>query len=50
MCTAGYSFYNHMVSCRMLPLRRLLRWTRTAVQQLGFGAADRRVLFAASHK
>lgn len=45
----GYSFYNHMVSTRMLPLRRLLRWTRTAHSTLGFGPEDRRVLFAASH-
>lgn len=47
---AGYSFYSHLVSTRMLPLRRLVRWTRTAHSQLGFDAGDRRVLFAASHK
>lgn len=34
----------------MLPLRRMVRWTRTAHSQLGFDAGDRRVLFAASHK
>jgi hypothetical protein len=44
------SFYSHMVSTRMLPLRRLLRWTRTAHSQLGFAPGDTRVLFAASHK
>ena len=47
---AGYSFYSHLVSTRMLPLRRLVRWTRTAHTQLGFDTGDRRVLFAASHK
>lgn len=47
---AGYSFYSHLVSTRMLPLRRLVRWTRTAHSQLGFDTGDRRVLFAASHK
>lgn len=45
----GYAFYNHMVSTRMLPLRRLVRWTRTAHTQLGFPAGDQRVLIAASH-
>lgn len=47
---AGYCFYSHLVSTRMLPLRRLVRWSRTAHSQLGFDAGDRRVLFAASHK
>lgn len=46
----GTSFYNHMCSTRMLPLRRLLRWTRAAHTQLGFEPGDKRVLFAASHK
>lgn len=45
----GYSFYSHLVSNRMLPLRRMVRWTRTAHSQLGFDAGDCRVLFAASH-
>ncbi|PSC76399.1 F-box SKIP16 isoform A [Micractinium conductrix] len=45
----GYSFYSHLVSTRMLPLRRMLRWTRTAHQQLGFPPGDQRALFAASH-
>lgn len=47
---AGYSFYSHLVSCRMLPLRRLVRWTNTAHAQLGFPPGDQRALFAASHK
>lgn len=46
----GYAFYNHVVSTRMLPLRRLTRWTATARQQLGFAPGDARVLFAASHR
>lgn len=45
----GYSFYSHLVSCRMLPLRRMVKWTRTARAQLDFPLSDRRVLFAASH-
>lgn len=49
-CLAGYSFYSHLVSCRMLPLRRMVKWTRTARAQLDFPLSDRRVLFAASHK
>lgn len=49
-CHTGYSFYSHLVSTRMLPLRRAVRWTRTAHTQLGFEPGDRRVLFAASHK
>ena len=44
----GYSFYNHAVSCRMLPLRRLVEWTLRADQQPGFDGASRHVLFAAS--
>lgn len=45
----GYSFYSHLVCTRMLPLRRLVRWTRTAHSQLGFPPRDQRALFAASH-
>jgi hypothetical protein len=47
---AGYSFYSHLVSTRMLPLRRMVRWTRAAQGQLSFEPGDRRALFAASHK
>ncbi|KAL4458786.1 hypothetical protein ABPG75_013651 [Micractinium tetrahymenae] len=45
----GYSFYSHLVSCRMLPLRRMVKWTRTAHTQLDFPRGDKRALFAASH-
>ena len=45
----SYGFYNHMVSTRFLPLRRMLRWTPEMCNQ-GTGAHQGTlVLFAASY-
>lgn len=43
----GYQFYSHVVSTRMLPLRRMVRWTQHVRQRLDLPPDDSAVLFAA---
>lgn len=44
----SYSFYSHLVSCRMLPLRRMVRWTKHIRERLGM-AHDRWVSLCGSN-
>lgn len=45
----GYHFYSHLVSTRMLPLRRMTRWTQFSRNRLNLPPDDRMVMFAAGY-
>lgn len=42
-----YQFYSHLVSTRMLPLRRMIRWTQHSRTRLNLPPNDPEVMFAA---